>query len=512
MKKIFLAVGLASLVFSVACGTSGIRGLIGTGRYSNASLNGSYVYQITGWDLNSSSALPYQESGVFTANGSGTITAGVDDAAETSAPILANPTTGSYSIQSDGTGVITLNGTGFGSINLNVTLVSTSKAYLIEADGVNLTGIALNATGVAEKQSSTTMPASATAFVFKQHSVTATQNYNSVGQFVLASNGTLTGSDDVNRNGTINSGGGTGSAPLTLTASSQFTAPDTNGRGQATFADSSGTTNFEYYIVDASNIRFLAIDSGVVGSGRAEAQTGTFTSDPLSGKSFAFGSKGDDSSGIGAVDTVGSITASSGAITGALDSVQDTTPFANAAISSGSYTAFSANGRSVLTLVTGISSAVQQAFWMVNPSRAFFLTTNDVSDPSKIEDGTADQQQGTFSNSTLNGQYAFTMDGYDLNLSPGFASFVDRVGWIQWNGSGNLTWNEQVNTNGQGSSGSGGLSGTYAVGGNGRTTASVSNLSYNANDIVFYLVSGTNAYILENDPGVQINGVMSLQQ
>ncbi|HTF45266.1 MAG TPA: hypothetical protein VK641_15270 [Terriglobales bacterium] len=512
MKKISLALGLASLVFCAACGTSGIRGLIGTGHYSNASLNGSYVYQITGWDLNSGSAIPYQEAGVFTANGSGTITAGVDDAAETgAAPILANPTTGSYSIQSDGTGVITLSGTGFGTINLNVSMVSTSKAYLIEADGTNLTGIALNATGVAEKQSSTTLPASATAFVFKQHSLSASQDYDSVGQFILAANGSLTGSDDVNRNGTINNGGGTGSA-LTLTASSQFTAPDTNGRGQATFADSTGTTNFEYYIVDTGNIRFLAIDSGVAGSGRAEAQTGTFTSDPLSGKSFAFGSKGDDNSGTGAVNTVGSITASSGAITGALDSVQDATSYANAAISSGSYTAFSANGRSVVTLVTGISSNVQQAFWMVNPTRAFFLTTNDVSDPSKIEDGTADQQQGTFTNSSLNGQYAFTMDGYDLNLSPGFASFVDRVGWIQWSGSGSLTWNEQVNTNGQGSSGSGGLSGTYAVAGNGRTTASVSNLSYNSNDIVFYLVSGSDAYILENDPGVQINGVMSLQQ
>jgi hypothetical protein len=512
MKKISLALGLGSLVFCAACGTNGIRGLIGTGHFSNASLNGSYVYQITGWDLNSASAAPYQESGVFTANGSGTITAGVDDFTETTGAGLANATTGSYSIQSDGTGIITLNGTAFGTLNLNVSLISTSKAYLIEADGTNLTGIAFNSTGVAEKQTSTTLPASTTAFVFKQHSVSASQDYDSVGQFSLAANGSLTGSDDVNRNGTINNGGGTGSAPLTLTASSLFTAPDTNGRGQATFADSTGATNFNYYIVDGNNIRFHAIDSGVVGSGRAEAQTGSFTADPLSGKSFAFGSKGDDNSGIGAVNTVGSITADSGAITGALDSVQDSTPYANAAISSGSYTAFSANGRSVLTLVTGISSGVQQAFWMVNPSRAFFLTTQDVSDPSKIEDGTADQQQGTFTNSSLNGQYAFTMDGYDLNLSPGFASFVDRVGWIQWSGSGNLTWNEQVNTNGQGSSGSGGLSGTYAVSGNGRTTASVSNLSYNNNDIVFYLVSGSNAYVLENDPGVQINGVMSLQQ
>jgi hypothetical protein len=496
MKKLSFAVVLAFLVFSVACGSNGIGGLVGSGHFSNASLNGSYVYQISGTDPNSGDF--YGEAGVFTANGSGTISSGIDDIAATDGTAFASATTGTYSVSSDGTGAITLNNTGFGTITLEVTLVSTNKAYLIEAD-------ALNSTGVIEKQSATTLPATATPFVFKQHGVSAAAaNFSIVGQLNLAADGSITGTDDVDRGGTVDNGGGT---PLTLTGSS-LAAPAATGRGTGTITDATGTFDFFYYIVDGNNLRFLISDTGVAGIGRAEAQTGApFSTDPLAGKSFAFGSRADDNTGVGAVNTVGSLSIDSGGvITGMLDSVLDNTSLASIPISTGSYTAVSASGRTVVSLTTGVPSSTNQIFWMVNPSRAFFLTTSDTSDISKIEDGTADQQQGSFTNASLKGQYAFTMDGFDLQAG----ADIDRVGWIQWDGAGNLNWNEAVNTSGNINS-SGGLSGTYTVGTNGRTTASVNNLSYQNNDIVFYLVSGSNAYILENDPGVEINGVMNQQ-
>jgi hypothetical protein len=506
MKKLSLALMLLSLVFSVACGSNGINGLIGTGHYSNASLTGSYVYQITGNDLSSGSA--YTETGVFTAHGDGTITSGEDDFSEETSGGITTPSTdtGTYSISSDGTGSITLNFSS-GSIDFDITLASTSKFYLIEADGVN-------ATGVGEKQTSTTLPTAATAFVFKQHNgngVTGTQSSSAVGQFTLAADGTVTGSDDVNRSGAVNGGGGTGT-PLALTAASAFTAPDSSGRGTAKLVDSAETLNLIYYVVDGNNLRFIDSDSGVVGIGRAEAQSGAFTTDPLSGNSFAFGSRADDAAGLAAVNTVGSFTASSGAISGGLlDSAVDwTAAYASIPINpTGTYTPVTASGRSVVATSTSapFTNSVTQVFWMVSPSRAFFLTATDTSDPSKIEDGTADEQQGTFSNSSLNGQFAFNMDGFDNNEG----LFVDRVGWIQWKGDGTLNWNEAVNNSGSIGS-SGGLTGTYAVGTNGRAAATVNSLSESNNDLVFYLVSGTNAYMLENDTGVEINGAMSQQQ
>src|SRR5271168_1230488 len=201
MKKLSLAIALVFLVFCVACGSSPTLG-IGTGHYSNASLMGSYVYQISGVDPSTGNL--YSEAGIFAANGKGVISSGEDDAAEFSQTAFGNSTTGSYSIASDGTGTITLNNTGFGTINWSVTLVSTSKVYLIEAD-------ALNSTGMAEAQNAQALPAVTSTFVFKQHGVSATQDFSTVGQFSLATNGSLTGNDDVNRGGTVNGGGGTGS-------------------------------------------------------------------------------------------------------------------------------------------------------------------------------------------------------------------------------------------------------------------------------------------------------------
>jgi hypothetical protein len=53
------------------------------------------------------------------------------------------------------------------------------------------------------------------------------------------------------------------------------------------------------------------------------------------------------------------------------------------------------------------------------------------------------------------------------------------------------------------------ISGTYAVSSNGRAGGSLSGLS---NNLAFYLISGTDAYVIQNDPAVQINGTLSKQQ
>jgi hypothetical protein len=52
------------------------------------------------------------------------------------------------------------------------------------------------------------------------------------------------------------------------------------------------------------------------------------------------------------------------------------------------------------------------------------------------------------------------------------------------------------------------LSGSYSVSSNGRATGSLNTLS---NNLVFYLVSGSDAYVVQNDTGVQIDGTVSKQ-
>lgn len=496
MRGSILVSAVGALLFSVACGSSGTAKTpvgTGTGNFSKASLNGFYVYQIAGTDFSSGTGgIPYQEAGIFQANGAGNITSGVDDLCEGSS-CQSNPSvTGSYAIGSDGVGSMQLNGV-LGTISLAVTLASSSKVYLIEVDS------ALNSAGVAELQSGAASTASSPpsgTFAFRMHTTSSTQIASMVGVLTISS-GTVSGSDDVLRGATFDNGT---NAPLTLSGS--FNAP-TNGRGTGSVVDSSNvTTDFVYYLVDGNNIRLLSTDAGILGSGRAEMQSGgPFSAASLSG-GYAFGSRGDDNSvGPGAVNTVGSFTAGgTGAITaGVYDSVQDGTSLVNVPFT-GSYS-MTANGRAAVTLNPSSLNAIQQVFWMVSPSRAFFITNSS----TKVEDGTLDLQVGgPFSNASLNGQYAFAMDGFNLNAS----LLIDRVGWIQWNGGGSLTWNESVNSGGTIQQ-PGFLAGNYSVSGNGRVAAAVSNLSSN---IVGYMVSGSNAYILQNDAGVEIIGQMNLQK
>jgi hypothetical protein len=487
MKILALSLSLMSLSLLTACGSSSgtLNGGTGTGKYSNASLSGQYVYQLSGEDLNQGSA-QYREAGVFIADGKGNITGGSDDFSEGSSGAGNSSVSGSYSIANDGTGGMVLNLSSGGSITLGVTLISSSDVYLIEADTT------LNASGLAEKQNSTALASIPSGtFVFRMQTTSTSQGSSAMVGGMTVASGAISGSEDLNRAGT------SGSATLT---SGLLNSPDSFGRSSGSLSDSTGVTlSFNYYVVDSNNIRFLVSTPGVNGLGSAEMQTSTAG---LSG-SYAFGSQGDDAYSLGGVKTVGRFTASAGSITaGAYDSVQDTVPTAGASFS-GTYA--SSSGRSVVTLGSG----GQQVFWTVSSSRAFFLTTSDPANSSNVEEGTADlQQSASFSNASLKGQYAFSMDGFDATNN----FFVDRVGWLQWDGSGTVSLSEEVNDSGAGGQTSGILSGSYSVANNGRATATITSLSQSNNDVVVYLVSGSAGYLLQNDAGLEISGKMSQQQ
>lgn len=492
MKKFFLlALSLTSLAFTVACG-GGNNGPAPapTGNFSNANLKGQYAYRLTGLAY-FTNPTTYAEAGTFTADGSGNITAGTDDFVLGGQSLTTTTTTGSYSVNSDGTGTLTLANTGFGvatglgNITLAITLTSSSKLYLIEAD-------AANTFGVAELQSSSTLSTTPSgAYTFRLHD----QGISSRAGAFSVTGGTLTGSEDLLVGGILDNGTG---SPLTLAGS--LAAP-ASGRGTGTFNDGLSTVSFIYYVVDANNIRILRTDSGLVSLGRAETQSGTFSNASFSGN-YAFGSRADDSFSIDGQNTVGLITADgNGNITGGTyDAVQDGTAVGSVSITPGTY-AVGSDGSVVVNFSTP-TGAVQQIFWLVSSARAYFLTNNS----TKYEDGIADlQTTSSFSNSTLSGQYAFVMDGFIQNTAN-----VDRVGWINGDGAGNVTWFEAVNSTGTYNV-PGSLSGTYSVATNGRATATINGLSQASNDIVMYMVSPSQAYILQDFTGYEIIGAMDLQ-
>jgi hypothetical protein len=492
MTKLFLPVCLLFLLFSAGCGNGpGIAGITGggssTGNYSNASLNGSYVYHLLGTDDSNNAS--YEESGVFTADGAGHITGGIDDTIEGTGAAIGNVVSGTYSIAGNGTGTISFTGTVL-QRTLVVTLVSSSKAYLVEGD-------ALNASGEADLQSASAISTAPTGtFVFRLHTTSAQGSTSSVGQITVNAGVFQSGSVDTNH-------AGIASTP-TLT-NFTFNAPIANGRGTGNFTENPGvTSSFNYYIIDATHIALLNTDtsSNVGGQGIVEAQTGgPFSAASFSGN-YAFASLGDDNITDNAVDTVGQFTASGGAITaGAFDSVHDGTTQSNVAFTGGSYQV-AANGR-VTAAFTSAAGTVNKVFWLASPSTAFFVTASDTSDSSLTEDGEADlQQTSAFSTSSINGQFALVMHGIASGV------FLDRIGALKWDGAGNLTLNEFANDGGTGNS-PGPLTGTYSVAANGRAVGTITSLS---NDLVFYMISNTDGFVLQEDSGAELMGRATQQQ
>jgi hypothetical protein len=501
--KLSLALGIVSLIAAAGCGSGG--GVVITtnnGNYSAATLKGSYVYEVHGTEFVTLNAQPYRQYGVFTADGAGNITAQSDDATLSSGggSFSCNASCGTYQVANDGTGFITFTNSSLsssfspalGPVTLALTVSSSTDISLMEGDF-----FAVGA-GVAEFQDSTAISATPSGtFVFRLHETSSAQGQvpaSHVGVVTLPGSG-VNGSMDQNL-------GGTFSSP---TVTWTLGAPGTLGRGTGSFTDSTNfTTNFVYYIISGAKFAFLVSNPSAVGSGSAEAQTGA-VGGGLSG-SYAFGSRGDDSSFFDGLATVGQFTASSGTISGVEDLMQDGS-YSNGNLS-GSYSA-TANGRVAVTLN---SASIQQVFWMVSPSRAFFLTNNS----SEAEDGTADLQTVTsFSASTMKGQFAIVMDGLDLTqFAPPFNTVgtLARVGALQFDGTGKLTLAELANNSlsGTGAQSPGGLSGTYAVSANGRATGALAS-STGPLTLVMYAVSRSNAYVLQVDSFTNTSGTIAVQ-
>jgi hypothetical protein len=379
-------------------------------------------------------------------------------------------------------------------------LESTSRFDAVEADA--FVNFSANASGEGIKQDTTAFAAPPNGtFVMRAHQVFPTTVSSATVGALTSNNGTtVSGTVDVLRNDVL--------LPQLTVTGGTFSTPDANGRGTLVYTDDAApavTRHFQYYVIDANSFQLMESDTTVLGTGSAERQaSGSLT---LAGN-YAFGSSGDTDTTIGGVRSVGVFTAGSGTITGGmLDSVEEGGSILGEAFG-GTFTQ-GTNGRVDVTFVPtgGAAIMVPEVFWMVSPSRAFFL----VSSTTKVEDGSVDlQTQATFTNSDLKrqqAQYALVMDGYTPS------GLLTRIGTLIPDGNGSLNLNEETNSFIPGSPPGTvfdppTLPGTYTVATNGRVTAAINSLSSN---LILYMVSPGQAYILQNDTGVEISGKVTLQ-
>jgi hypothetical protein len=491
-----LVASVSWLGFAVGCGGSSGPSVPITGNFSNSSLSGSYVYNLYGIDTTGNQ---YAEAGVFTADGNGNITSGVDDFNQLGngfAP--SNPITGRYTIGQDGNGTILFTLTNATTSNntfqVSITLVSTSQLYMTEADTF------ANASGEANLQTSSGFAAPSGTLAFRIHNANATNSSSLVGAMTIAG-GALSGPLDEMRAGT---------AYLNASiVAGNVNAPDSTGRGTLSFQDTVGiTSTYVYYEINSTTYELLQQDVNQLGQGRMEQQSGSLA---FSGN-YVFGSNGDTNSPLSLLNvrSAGGLT-SDGTSTitgGAYDSVVNGSQIVNQPFG-GSFTA-SPNGRVQLTLTPSGASPISEIVWMVNSGRAFFL----VNDTTKEEDGTMDQQQNiSFSNSSLKGQYAFVNDGFFFNAQ---LPFLTRVGTFIPDGNGNVKLNEVPNSflpdpNVGGTVGPAVVvPGTYSVAAPGRATVTLAGSQGNI-DLVLYMQSPGAAYVVQNDSGTEIGGKMAIQ-
>jgi hypothetical protein len=435
-KRPVLFVALLAAFFAAACnGGSGTATIFvpppPAGNFTNASLKGQYAFSMSGRELCGGVGSFFARIGSITADGNGNITGGVEDVNVCSGVLTLRFTGGSYSIQADGRGTLSLtNSTGV--TNYSITLASPAQGFLIQTDSAS------TASGALQRQDPAAFSVTQIAggYVFDFSGISSALNPESIiGRFNADGGGNVQdGLYDSNEAGTL-SGQQVFPAGAFYQLDPSFAQ---SGRGTANFAGH----NFTFYIVDGTRVKCLGTDFPAAYLGDALAQQNmTFSAASLNG-SFAFLIGG--SSTTGPLATAGRFTADGvGTLTSTvLDEnnygVLTSLPTPGGTVT-GSYTV-DANGLGGGTATWTDSNAgtFSFIFYLLSPAQAVFqeTDTNITSDGSLLA-----QSPSPITSAALAGNYAFVWSGVS-NDEEDFTGQLKLTSASSSNASGTLDANE----------------------------------------------------------------------
>ncbi len=499
-KALVLLVALSALTFLVACGGGGPAPANAvpppSGSLGNSTLNGTYVFSISGTDVNGD---PISIAGTLTANGSGTITGGaidINDVGFTAPAANLQVGSSSYNISVDGRGLTQLNlpNNPFGSnnpITLDFVLQDNTHGLVSEFDQ-NATG-----SGTIDLQTSGVTPTGSYAFILSGGIVvssTSVSTLASVGNFAVTS-GAIAGSEDFNDGGfaypSENLSGtialGPSSTPSTTITTSQF-----------------GTQTYDVIAIDATHLKFIEMDPGATLSGDAFSQSSTVV--PTG--TLAFTLSGEIASapvaagGLMVTDGAGNIgTGSNEDVNDAGTASPSPLPF------TGTYT--TTGGRSVLTL-SGFTGGTMYAAY---PSSGGLLLL-EIDNDGEMS-GAAFSQSPSATLASSQG-YALNLSGVNGGAQTGQATEVDDIAEFTAASGGTLTGIIDENSIGQ-TVASIPLTGNYSTpsGGRGTVAANANNGSTGTLEgvlsLTYYTVDGTTFPFIETDSGQVAAGVFVLQ-
>jgi hypothetical protein len=415
MKPLTFPAVAALALLTVSCGGGGSSFPTpppATGNFSNASLKGTYAFSMSGTDASISIGAFIARVGSFVADGNGNISMGMEDVIDGVVINTVQFTGGTYSIQSNGKGTLTLN-TLSGGLGLTIALNSTTKGVMIQTD--------LNATSSGSFIQQTSSAFTATAingpYVFDVSGTDVNgAPVSVVGQMTANGGGAISG-------GILDSNdGGTLLTAQTFGAGGVYTFDPTNGatfgRGTMSFA----SRNFVFYIVDGTRIRLLETDGQLFTLGDASQQSSAPTQTAAGSFSFLIG-------GSSVLGTAGPIarggrftTDASGTVSniqlddnnnGSITSIGNGTTITNPKFAID--TVNTGTGRGTLTFTASGSpnaGTFTFVFYLSSATQGFIQDTSN----GVIGDGTMLAQTGTFTAANLAGNYVFDWSGINLTL------------------------------------------------------------------------------------------------
>jgi hypothetical protein len=275
-NRLFLPVIVTTLAFLAGCGSSSPKAVPPpSGGFSNSNLTGTYVFSVSGTDVNGAA---YAMVGTFTAdgsggNGTGGISAGtIDVNDEVFSTAVANSPLGSgssYTVGVDGRGKATLvTSTPFKTITLDFVLASNAHGLVTEFDET------ASGSGTIDQQASGISQSSLSgsyAFSFSGVDPSGSNPFASVGNFTLdpSGDGSITaGLADFNDDG----------IPVPNEAlGGQIILGPSSSPSTALIAQAYSLT-YDVFAIDSTHLKFIEMDAGSpILSGDGYSQTSTTT-------------------------------------------------------------------------------------------------------------------------------------------------------------------------------------------------------------------------------------------
>lgn len=502
-----------SLAFLAGCGGSGNNFTPPVpppgGSFSASNLNGTYVFSVSGTDVNGA---PIAIVGTFTANGQKGITAGTLDLNDpeftptTTLPNTAVTSSGSsYTIGVDGRGQITLAAsTPFGSnLVFDFVLQDSSHGLITEFDN-NATG-----SGTLDLQSSGVSPVGTYAFIFSGAAVNLSASTEApwamVGNFTVGSGGAITGLEDSNIDGLA-------SPDLTLGGNLVLGPSSTPA---TTLTPSAGTgQTYDVFAINANHLKFIEMDTSGTLVGDAYAQSNA----TITGTTYAFVLEGAYPTSDAASAAGGFIlTDGNGNITNT--STMDANNGGNGVVATTTFTGnygAAGSGRYTLTNLSGFEGTQYAAY----PFSGGLLLL-EIDDAGIMSGAAYPQTQNAFSPAQ---GYAFNLTGTNLaaQSSTGSIEEVDDIAEFVANSTGTTITGLLDENYAPGGSPNYGLpfsDGTYTApdaNGRGQISANVGNNNNSTLNggfaLNFYSVDGTTFPFIEADGNGQVAAGVFVEQ